>query len=200
MKEIRLWYFSLNGEEQETFLSDLLQLLQESSTRNTVTFEYYINISERCCRKAFKIVLGVGNMRLNRIQRRCLSGDIVGDKQLDVVIGKGLVRQHAVTWMQNYFRLHCDVMPTTGRLHLSDNYTRDELYQIYREEMQCQGERYIQYSQFTRLWNVRFDNVVIPRKVRMGVCSLCANLKSMIKAARYNDSQKENYKQLLKEH
>ena len=102
--------------------------------------------------------------------------------------------------MQNYFRLHCDVMPTTGRLHLPDKYTRDELYRIYREEMQCQGGRYIQYSQFTRLWNVRFDNVMIPRKVRMGVCLLCANLKSLIKGARSNDSQKENYKQLSKEH
>ena len=177
LKDISLWYFSLNGDEQETFLSDRLQLLQESSSRNNVTFEYYINISERCCRKAFKIVLGVGNMWLNRIQCRCLSRDIFVDKQLDVVTGKGLVGQHVVTWMQNYFRLHCDVMPTTGRLHLSDNYTRDELYQIYKEDMQCKGERYIQYNQFTKLWNVRFDNVVIPRNTSEGkdggVCTLC---------------------------
>ena len=33
----------------------------------------------------------------------------------------------------------------------------------------------------------------------MGVCAVCANLKSMIKAARTKDVQKENYKRLLKE-
>ena len=34
----------------------------------------------------------------------------------------------------------------------------------------------------------------------MGVCALCANLRSMIKVARSNDSRKENYKRLLIEH
>jgi Cdc6-like AAA superfamily ATPase len=83
--------------------------------------------------------------------------------------------------MKIYFRMHCKVMPTFGRLHLPDNYTCDELYQIYKQDMEAQKERYVHHSQFTRLWNANFDNVVIARKVRMGVCAICANLKSMIK-------------------
>ena len=60
-------------------------------------------------------------------------------------------------------------------------WTRDELFKMCREEMESRGEWYLWYSQFTRLWKLKFDNVLIPRKVWMGVCALCANLKSMIK-------------------
>ena len=75
-------------------------------------------------------------------------------------------------------------MPTTGRLHLFDNYTRREVYDSYRSELSTCGEKYVTYSQFTRLWSSHFSNVIIPRKVRMGYCSICANLKSMCKGAK----------------
>ena len=200
LKSIRHWYLSLNGEEQDTFLADRLQLVQDSSLGSKVSFEYYINISDRCCRKAFKIAFGIGNMRLDRIHRRCLSGDAMVESVGSDVSSRGLVGQHAVIWMKNYFGMHCDVMPTTGRLHLSDNYTRDELFRIYKDEMLSQGERYVCYSQFTRLWKLKFDNVLIPRQVRMGVCVVCANLKSMIKGAKSDDSQKDIFKRSLMEH
>ena len=57
------------------------------------------------------------------------------------------------------------------------------------DELECRGERYIKQSQFTRLWKLHFDNVMLPHNVRIGVC---ANLKSMIKATRGDDAQKEN--------
>ena len=46
---------------------------------------------------------------------------------------------------------------------------------------------------------VQFKNVVIPCKVQMGVCSVCANLKSMAKSGR-TDVEIKKYKTLLKEH
>jgi hypothetical protein len=58
----------------------------------------------------------------------------------------------------------------------------------------------VHYNQFTRLWNAKFDNVVILRKVRMGVCVICANLKGMIKVIRTNDIDKDNCRKDLKEH
>ena len=45
------------------------------------------------------------------------------------------VGRHAIGWMKIYFQLNCEVMPTTGRMHLSDNYTRREVYDVYRSEM-----------------------------------------------------------------
>ena len=85
-------------------------------------------------------------MQLNRIQQRCQFGYAFHVIPFEELSGRGLVGQNATNWMRNYCRLHCEVMPTTGRLHLSDNYTCDELFQIYKEEMQCRGESYIQYS------------------------------------------------------
>ena len=58
---------------------------------------------------------------------------------------------------------------------------------------------FIQYRHINRLWRLQFNNVVIPRKVRMGVCSVCVNLKSMAKSGR-TDVEIKNYKTLLKEH
>ena len=85
-------------------------------------------------------------MRLNRINQHCQFGYAFPDIPSEEISERSLVGQNATNWMQNYFCLHCEVMPTTGRLHLSDNYTCDELFQIYKEEMQCRGESYIQYS------------------------------------------------------
>ena len=65
---------------------------------------------------------------------------------------KGALGRNAIGWMKNYFKLNCEVMPTTGRLHLSDNYTRREVYDAYKSEMYTSSAKYVTYSQFTRLW------------------------------------------------
>ena len=75
-------------------------------------------------------------------------------------------------------------MPTTSRMHLSDNYTRREVYDVYRSEMVVLSNKLVTYSQFTRLWRAWFRNVIIPYKVRMGYYSICANLKSLAKGAK----------------
>jgi hypothetical protein len=101
-------------------------------------------------------------MRLNRIKQRYNSSDAYVDTLSEDVIGKGMVSNHAVNWMKTYFRKHYEVMPTSGKFHLPDNYICDELYIIYKQEMEAQKERYVHYSYFTRLWNVKFDHVMIP--------------------------------------
>ena len=63
--------------------------------------------------------------------------------------------QHVVTWIKNYFGMHCEVMPTSGHLHLLDKYIGDELFRIYKDEMEYQGEHYVCYSQFSRLWKLK---------------------------------------------
>ena len=114
---------------------------------------------------------------------------------------KGALGRNAIGWMKIYFNLNCEVMPTSGRLHLSDNYTRREVYDSYRSDMISTSDKYVTYSQFTRLWSTQFTNVVIPRKVRMGYCSICANLKSMAKGAKTTkekDIHKKAYRTIEK--
>ena len=37
--------------------------------------------------------------------------------------GKGIIGHQCINWMHVYFSKHYYIMPTTGRLHLSDNLT-----------------------------------------------------------------------------
>ena len=46
LHSIRQCYFSLNGEVKDTFLVARLQLIKDSSSRNKVSFGYYLNIND----------------------------------------------------------------------------------------------------------------------------------------------------------
>ena len=199
LRIMREKYLSLNGEEQDTFLISHMQLVRDHATGASSTHvEYYLALRTKCCRVAFKIAHSIGNMRLQRIQLRLVKGSFI-PFDMNSSGSKGLIGRHSINWMEIYFSKQCDIMPTTGRLHLSDNFTRREVYQEYKDDMLSQGVPYIQYRHFNRLWRLQFNNVVIPRKVRMGVCSICASLKSMAKGGKSDDEIK-NYKNLLKEH
>ena len=41
----------------------------------------------------------------------------------------------AMSWMENYFALNAEVLPTSGKMHLMDNYTRYEVFMLYKEGM-----------------------------------------------------------------
>jgi hypothetical protein len=92
----------------------------DASTRKNVSFKYYLSIRDKWSRNAFKIALGLGNMRLHQIQHRNITGDGFVDNYGEDVNGKGIVGNNTIIWMQNYFRMYCEVMPITGRLHLLD--------------------------------------------------------------------------------
>ena len=94
------------------------------------------------------------------MKRRVLNGDLSVDGD-DVPSMKGASRINAIGWMKNYFKLNCEVMPTTGRLRLSNNYTRREVYDAYKSVMLMSSDKYVTYSQFTRLWSSQFSNFVI---------------------------------------
>ena len=46
------------------------------------------------------------------------------------------------------------IMPTTGILHLSNNFTRHEVYQAYKDDMLLESVPYIQYCNFNQLWRL----------------------------------------------
>ena len=198
LRELRRFYFSMTGDEQDTYLGSHMQMVSDKTSGIKVSFEYYIYHAQQICRVAFKIALCVSNMRLNRVQQRLLSGDQML-KCKEVPSMKGAIGRHAIGWMKIYFQFNCEIMPTTGRMHLSDNYTRREVYDVYRSEMVVSSNKLVTYSQFTRLWRAWFRNVIIPRKVRMGYCSICANLKSLAKGAK-SSMEKDMSKKLLQEH
>jgi hypothetical protein len=65
-------------------------------------------------------------------------------------------------------------------IHIPDNFSRREIYDLYKgyaEGVEENGN-FIIYAYFTRKWKKQFKNVHIPKKSRMGICSICATLKS----------------------
>ena len=86
----------------------------------------YQTLTMKSCQVAFKLTYIIGNMRLEGIEHRLVNGSWVLFNN-KVSICKGLVGRHAFTWMEKYFSKQCDIMPTTGRLHLSNNFTHREV-------------------------------------------------------------------------
>ena len=131
LRELRRFHFSMNSDEQETYPGSHMQLVSDKSSGIKVSFEYYIYHAQEICIVAFKIVLYVSNMRLHRVQQRLLSGDqLVKCKEVPSM--KDAIGRHAIGWMKIFFQFNCEVMPTIGRMHLFDNYTRREVYDVYR--------------------------------------------------------------------
>ena len=162
----------------------------------SISFEYYLFTVQQCSRVAFKIALRVSNMSLHRVQLRVLNGDsnIETDNAPNM---KGTWGRNVASWMKSYFKLHCQVIPTTNRLHLYDNYTCQDVYDSYRSKMCTFNDIYVTYYQLTRLWTSQFSNVIIPWKVRMGYCSICANLKSMVKGVKIVTIKQQRRRMLI---
>ena len=85
LRGLRQKYLSLNGEEQDTCMLSHMQLVQDHTARSSsMQVEYYLTLSMKSCRVAFKIAYSVGNMRLERIQHRLVKGSWVSFQQQSV--------------------------------------------------------------------------------------------------------------------
>ena len=74
LRELRRYYFSMTGDEQDTYLGSHMQLVSDKSSGIKVSFEYYIYHAQQICRVALKIALYISNMRVHRVQQRLFSG------------------------------------------------------------------------------------------------------------------------------
>ena len=85
-----------------------------------------------------------------------------------------------MSWMCDFFPKHGECMPDRDTIHIPDNFSRREIYNLYKgyvEGVEGNGN-FITYAYFTRIWKKQFNNVHIPKNSRMGICSICATLKS----------------------
>ena len=81
--------------------------------------------------------------------------------------------------MCDFFSKHGESMPYRESIQILDNFLRKEIYNLYKAFVQdAEGNNtFIRYAYFTRLWKIEFNNVYIPNRLRMEVCSICASLK-----------------------
>jgi hypothetical protein len=82
--------------------------------------------------------------------------------------------------MRDFFSKHGECMPDRDIIHILDNFSRREIYNLYKGYAEgVEGnDNFITYVYFRRIWKKQFNNVRIPKKSRMGICSICSTLKS----------------------
>ena len=100
LRRMREKYLSLDGDEQDTFLISHMQLVRDQATG--VHVEYFVDLSLKCRRAAFKIAHSIGDMRLQRVQQRLLKGSWVPIDR-NGTGNKGQIGQHAIRWIEVYF-------------------------------------------------------------------------------------------------
>ena len=69
LQSLRHYYFSVTGDEQETYPMTHLQMVSNKTSDMSISFEYFLFMAQQCCRVAFKISQCVSNMRLHRVQQ-----------------------------------------------------------------------------------------------------------------------------------
>ena len=165
-------YLSMNKSMQNSYLVGCM-----ISTRTG--YDYRVG-NVLLCRKAFKRIHSIGNLRLSRIQTR-LEKDptFYSDDYQGRITGPST--HIAISWMHDFFSKHGESMPNRETIHIPDNFTRQEIYNLCKDYVQGgKGNgNFIKYAYFIRVWKNKFNNVCIPKRSRMGICSTCASLKEM---------------------
>ena len=84
-----------------------------------------------------------------------------------------------MSWMKDFFSKHGECMPNRETIHIPYNFSRREIYNLYKEYAEdAEGHgQFITSQYFVKVWKKEFNNVCIPKKTRMGICSTCASLK-----------------------
>ena len=167
--ESRKRYLSMNKSMQNSYLVGCMQ-----STLSG--YDYHIR-NFLLCRKAFKMFHSIGNFRLSRIQEN-LEKDPTFYSEVRYKRQFGPLSNTAMSWMKDFFSKHGECMPNRETIHIPDNFSRREIYNLYKEYAEgAEGHgQFITYQYFVKVWKKEFNTVRIPKKTRMGICSTCASL------------------------
>ncbi|KAL3677500.1 hypothetical protein R1sor_027448 [Riccia sorocarpa] len=80
-------------------------------------------------------------------------------------------------WLDSVFLLHCKRQPADGRCHLSNNFTKKEVYDHYRTDM-VQVHECLQYLSFKNYWVKYYPLVIMPTTYKFFVYDFCKLYKS----------------------
>ena len=129
------------------------------------------------CRKAFKAVFCISNNMLQRLQDSS-SGSLYSPR----LGGKPLSNTSCVViaWMKNFFETHCESLPNKDIVHLPDNYSKLEVWNLYKSTYETlDRDSSIGYRRWCKLWSNNFSHVKIPVVNRFSVCADCEKFKSI---------------------
>ena len=103
-----------------------------SSTK--ASYDYRIGII-LLYRRVFKIIHSIGNIRLSRIHTRLEKDPNFYSKEHHAR-ANGLIINIAISWMRDFFSKHGRSMPDRETIHIPDNFSRKEIYNLYKAFVQ----------------------------------------------------------------
>ena len=158
--------FSLQQMVSSTRAADSLSFTLDGNSVCCRAIQFVFSVS---CNKIYQIrKIGTGNPCLTRQSRR---------PQIDDT-------ETLKSWLSNWFRYHCDSLPNKSVRHLPSQFTKKEVYNIYKnsDAVTALG-RVVSISHFKKVWLKDFPDVKIPATNRFGSCSKCEEYKAALQKA-----------------
>ena len=88
------------------------------------------------------------------------------------------------TWMKHFFDTHCESLPNKDVVHLPDNYSKFEVWNIYKSTLgDVRRSANISYKRWLKIWLAHFPSVKIPTVNRFSACADCEEFKSFCEKA-----------------
>lgn len=109
--------------------------------------------------------------------------------------------ESAIAWIGIYSQQIGDYCPRSGRLYIPHCYTKRDLYNMYKLELEdIPGEQpFVQVAYFGKLLAKHFPHLHMASKLMLGVCDECLHL-SEVRRKCTNELEKAAYKQAHSQH
>lgn len=159
-------FFNLKRGPQNVFLRSCIR-------RSTLSTKYAVS-DVTVCRASFLKVFGISNLRIHKIISN------VSQESFSLAFSTHETPQYCFLkqWLGNFITFNGEVLPNSNFTHLPDNFTKREVYSLYAESQKDSLNSTLSLPSFLRIWRQDFPHVKIPKKSRMGVCQICAELKA----------------------
>ena len=168
IKQEREVFLGMKRSSQNTFLRASIGILQKH-TRYTVS-------DEIVCRRCFLKVFCLSNQRMKKVLACSRFEDEV--TQYSYASRDTPQLSFLKNWLEVFVTYNGESIPNCKFTHLPDNFTKTEVYNLYIETLKERNMPMLSLCSFLRVWRKHFSLVKIPKKTRMGVCQICAELKA----------------------
>lgn len=179
IKQEREIFFGMKRSNQNNFLRASIGMAHEH-TRYTV-------LDEIVCRRCFLKVFCVSNQRMKFFLARSRFGEEV--MQCSYTMRETPELSFVNNWLDVFVGYNGENLQNCKFTHLPDNFTKAEVYNLYVETLKERNMPMLSLCSFLRVWRKYFSHVKIPKKTRMGVCQICAELKAKRDTAKTSEQK-----------
>ena len=157
-------YLSQTRSAQRAYLFSKLKENSSESGSRTIATKYFVSGKE-ICETAWAQIYDLSLRTLSRMLKQLADQEDGSHGNL----GRRRVNTKAESvssWMDAYFNLIGDKMPTKDQIHLPSWETQKDIYSRYAEDMNSRGlkeEDIAGISMFYKIWTEQFSNVIIPQ-------------------------------------